>query len=162
MIKAGPISVAHPAFGFEPGRVYGYVGDGGSAVDHIAQTLLGAATSQLRTLLLIQGERDKDPIWTACLRLLDSETELRNLSLLAPCNGTGERYAEHADLVCVSGYDKWVATRIATGYSVPVVTVAMPGMTSVIAVGREEIRLPDGTTVKASRTSNNEADPMAD
>lgn len=155
-VSTGPIALARPGWGLKPGSVTSVVSnDSGGRPDVLcAQILCGAAIGGVRTLVLLPGMRDDEPVWKLIGELIgggDAKVvarEMRQMKLVMYASGTGRQYAAKAELVYAPGLRPGELEQITSETMAPVLTltdlddtVGLKKSAEVIRVGGDHIAL---------------------
>lgn len=153
-VRTGPLALALPDWGLEAGRVTGFVATGGNPEILVAQMLLGAAVASVRTLVLLPGPRDRDPVWRRVAALLSDGGEreaaraLAHIPLQVYAMGAGRELLGSADLVYAAGLTGRELEGFRAQTSAALVTVGQDGADEVVEVGAERLTVSSiGATV---------------
>jgi len=152
-ISTGPVALARPGWGFEDGRTYGFVADCGRPDALIAQVLAGAAVSGARTLMLLPGMREEDPVWACLVQLMSGGDRramaqaLGSVPLSVHTAGSGKERLAGAHLVYAPGLQprELKALRVQSG--APFLIMQEEGADEKIIVGGDIIAL-DGEGIE--------------
>jgi hypothetical protein len=155
-ISTGPIAFARRGWGLAEKTITSVVSNDGEGHPDVlcAQMLCGAATSGVKTLVLLAGLRTDDLVWQRVGQMLgggDAKAAAQGLRLMPLrmyASGTGQEHVNKAGLVYVSGLRLKDLQRLSGNTTAPILTLtdiesdsAAEGSTQVIRVSGDAISI---------------------